>query len=94
MAAGRADMVFRSPGVQGWGGGGGYSDLCLLSELFLGFNLLNFAMFLVLSFFCFFFFNYFTGTYAILSRYFFGYANFHRNFGGANLKMFVFMAFL
>ena len=27
-------------------GGGGYFDLCLLSELFLGFKLLNFAMFL------------------------------------------------
>ena len=69
---------------------GGYSDLCLLSELLFWFKLLNVAMFLVSSFF----FNYFTGTYANLSRYFFGYVNFHRNFGGASLKMFVFMAFL
>ena len=88
-AAGRADRVFRSPGVQGWGRAG-YFDLCLLSELFLGFKLLNFAMFLVLRFFL----NCFTGTYANLGRYFFWYVNFHRNFGGASLKMFVFMAFL
>ena len=64
--------------------GGGYSDLCLLSELFFGF------VFSVEVFFS----NYFTGTYASLSRYFFGYVNFHRNFGSASFKMFVFMAFL
>ena len=72
------------------GGGGGYYDICLLSELFVWFKLLNSAMFLVSSFFL----NYFTGTYANLSRYFFGYVNFRRKFGGASLKMFVFMAFL
>ena len=61
------------------GGWGCYSDLFLLSELFFGgFKLLNFAMFLVSRFFP----NYFTGAYASLSRYFFGYVNFHRNFGG------------
>ena len=43
--------MFRSPGVQGGGVGGGYSDLCLLSELIFGFKLLNFAMFLVSRFF-------------------------------------------
>ena len=66
--------MFRSPGVRGVGC---YSDLFLLSELFFGgFKLLN--LFLVSRFFP----NYFTGAYANLSRYFFGYVNFHRNFGG------------
>ena len=72
--------------------GGGYSDLCLLSELY--FLVQTFEFRNVFSVEVVFFFNYFTGTYANLSRYFFGYVNFHRNFGGASLKMFVFMAFL
>ena len=38
--------MFRGGGGGGVGAGG-YSDLCLLSELFFGFKLLNFAMILV-----------------------------------------------
>ena len=91
-------------------GGGSYSDLCLLSELFFRFKLLNFKMFLVSSFFFFFFF-FFVLLFFLLfffkffsqlfywyvrqfEQVFFRYVNLHRNFGGASLKMFVFMGFL
>ena len=71
--------MFRSPGVRGVEGGGvTLTFSCYLNYFLGGFKLLNFAMFLVSSFFP----NYFTGAYANLSRYVFGYVNFHRNFGG------------
>ena len=73
------------------GGSGGEVTLTFACiRTIFWFKLLNLAMFLLSRFFS----NYFTGTYANLSRYFFGYVNFHRNFGGARLKMFVFMAFI
>ena len=79
--------------VGGGGRGGGWRvtlTFACYPNYFVWFKLLNFVMFLVSRFFP----NYFTGTYANLSRHFFGYVNFHRNFGGVSLKMFVFMAFL
>ena len=93
--------MFRSPGV----GGGVTLTFACYPNYFLGFKLLNFAMFLVSSFlfvcFCLFFllllllfFQLFYWYVRQFEQVFFRYVNFYTNFGGASLKMFVFMAFL
>ena len=70
----------------GEGAGFTLTFACCPNNFFGGCKVLNFAMFLVSSFFP----NYFAGTYAKFSRCFFGFVNFHRNFGGASLFIFCF----
>ena len=83
--------MFRSPGVHRVAVGGGITLTFACYPNYFLVQTLEFRNVFSVEVFS----NYFTGTYAILSRYFFGYVNFHRNFGGARLKMFVvFMAFL